>query len=350
MQEKIRIVEISAKSEYEIGIKLGEMFKDFLQKDIKKYEERLKNKKIKEAIKKIEKKLQKEYPQYLEEIYGRADGAKVDRLALLLMFCPEIYKAIGGCTTIITKSTDNRVLFAHNEDGRNKTLDMLAIVKINFNQEWVVGYIFANKLLGSAFAYNSHGMVFSNNYIYGVKNKIENVSRYFMVRDLMFSKNMDEVIQKVNKIEIASAFSLNVLDIKKKEVFNIEKEHDKTDITNITEKYARSNHLLVRTKDEKDIPETSIFRYRKANELLEKLDVNNIKIEELVQILQYSTKDYNKTIFKDRNYFSELKKSTTCATFAFDTLNNKVMIYDYISKERIAINYDSFKTERKELV
>lgn len=350
MKDKIKIVEISAKNEYEIGIKLGKIFKDFLQKDIKKYEERLKNKKIKEATRKIEKKLQKEYPQYLEEIYGRADGAKVDRLALLLMFCPEIYKAIGGCTTIITKSTDNRILFAHNEDGRNKTLDMLAIVKINFNQEWVVGYIFANKLLGSAFAYNSHRMVFSNNYIYGVKPKIENVSRYFMARDLMFSKNMDEVIQKVNKIEIASAFSLNVLDIKQKEVFNIEKEYDKTDITNITGKYARSNHLLVRPKDEKDIPETSIFRYRKANELLEKLDVNNIKIEELVQILQYSTKDYNKTIFKDRNYFSQLNKSTTCATFTFDIVDSKVMIYDYIGKERLAIDYNSFKIERKELV
>ncbi len=348
--KKLQIVEINAKNEYEIGYKLGEIFKEYLQEKIIIHEERLKKDKIKEAVLQLEKKLKKEYPQYLEEIYGRAEGAEVDKLALLLMFCPEIYKAIGGCTTIIAKQKEERVLFCHNEDGLNKTLDMIAIVKINFNNEWVVGYVFADKLLGSAFAYNSYGMIFSNNYIYGVNNNINNVSRYFMTRDLMFAKDMNEVIQKVNRVEIASAFSLNVLDIKTKEVFNIEKEHDKTDITKINNIYARSNHLLVRAKSENDIPETSIFRYNKANELIEKLDIKNLEIEQLVHILQYKTKDYNKTIYKDRNYFKELKKSTTCATFSFDTLNSNVIIYDYIGKEKIIMDYNSFDVKREKLL
>lgn len=347
---KIKIIEIDAENEYEIGYKLGELFKEYLNKNINIHKERLKNDNIKKAVLKIQEKLKKEYPQYLEEIYGRADGAQVDKLALLLMFCPEIYKAIGGCTTIISNLENERILFAHNEDGVNKTLDMLAIVKVNFKGQWVIGYIFADKLLGSAFAYNSNGMVFSNNYIYGVNSNINNVSRYFMTRDLMFAKDIDDVIEKVNRIEIASAFSLNVLDINNKKAINIEKEHNRTDITEIDKIYVRSNHLLVNPKEEQDIPQTSIFRYKKAKELTEKLEIEKIEMENLVDILQYYTEDYNKCIYKDKQFFKDIKKkSKTCATFTFDTLDNRVIIYEYIGMEKIEINYETFEIKREDL-
>lgn len=265
------------------------------------------------------------------------------------MMNPEIYEGIDGCTTVIVKPSSNRVLFAHNEDYI-ADMDKIALVKVNMKDKWIVGYAAATRLLGHAFAYNSDGLVFSNNYIYGANINLDNPSRYFMIRDIIASKNIQEVVRKSENINIASALSLNILDIKTNEALNMEKDNDDTNITQIDTKYARANHLLTKEISEKNIPKSSIFRYFKSKELLDKLEIKNACMEDLVKILQYHTSEFDKCIYKDRAFFLDIKdKGKTCATFTFDSLGNKIQIYEYIGKELIDIEFDSFKIKRSKL-
>ena len=81
-------------NDYDMGYKVGNIFKEYLQNEIKKYDEKMLNKNIYSIVKKLELKLKEESFSCLEEIYGRADGAEVSRDSLLLMFFPEIYKIV----------------------------------------------------------------------------------------------------------------------------------------------------------------------------------------------------------------------------------------------------------------
>ena len=90
-------------TDYDMGYQIGKIFKKYLQNAIKKYDEKILNKNVYSKVKELEIKLKNESFNCLQEIYGRADGAEVSRESLLLMFFPEIYKRIDGCTTLILK-------------------------------------------------------------------------------------------------------------------------------------------------------------------------------------------------------------------------------------------------------
>lgn len=61
-------------------------------------------------VKQIEQKLNNnpEFSQYLQEVWGRADGAGVDRDMYMLMMCCELVGYTSGCTTIIHRNNHNK--------------------------------------------------------------------------------------------------------------------------------------------------------------------------------------------------------------------------------------------------
>lgn len=323
----IKNFEVSG-TEYDMGYAVGKEFKDYLQKSIEKYEEKLKIKNVYENVKRMEEKLKKQFSKCLEEIYGRADGANVSRDATLLMFFPEIFRKIDGCTTVILKKENGNFLFSHNEDDKNYNINNVALVKYKYSDYWIVGYTMAEKLTGSSFAFNSYGLVFSSNYIFDTKINLNNVSRYIMVRDVMNSKSIEETIEKLKNSKVASAFSLNILDTKKNIAINVEKDIDEIYVTNIEDRYARANHF---TSKEYILPEdrkSTKFRDEKANELIKLVDRKSASIDDLLNILNYETDDYNESIFKDPKKYPD--KSITCANFSCDNDLKKICIKDYL--------------------
>ena len=315
-------------TEYEMGYSVGNEFKEYLKESINKYEEKLKIKNVYNKVKNLEEKLKKQFPKCLEEIYGRADGANISRDATLLMFFPEIFRKIDGCTTVILKKENGNFLFSHNEDDKNYTTDNVALVKYKYSNYWIVGYTMAEKLTGSSFAFNSYGLVLSSNYIFDTKINLNNVSRYIMVRDVMNSKSIEEAIEKLKNSKVASAFSLNILDINQNVAINVEKDIDEIYVTNIEDRYARANHF---TSKEYILPEdrkSTKFRDEKSNELIKLVDSKNAKIEDLINILNYETDDYNESIFKDSNKYND--KSITVANFSCDNDLKSICIKDYL--------------------
>lgn len=323
----MKIIEVTG-TDYEMGYEIGKYFKNYLNSEIEKYDNAIKDESIYKKVKQLEEILKQQYPKCLDEIYGRADGSCLSRNSILLMFFPEIFKHIDGCTTLIMKNKNDKYLFSHNEDDKNFTSDNTALVKYIYKDYWIIGYTMAEKLMGSSFAFNSYGMIFSSNYIYDTIINLDNISRYIMVRTIMDSKNIKDVIDKFNKAKVASAFSLNILDLKSNEAINVEKDIEEFYVTKINDKYARSNHFLAKKDNLPDIPKSSNFRYNKSNELLNMLKKETVKLDDLKSILNYESNDYYESIFKSPKKYSD--KGVTVANFSYDADLNKIIIKDYL--------------------
>ncbi len=335
----IKMLEISGNA-YEIGKQLGIYFKDFLNKEIIPYYEAYKKDGIAQKITKLQVNLQKEFPEGLEEINGRADGAQIDRNVFFLMFCPEIFDLACGCTTVMMKDKNGNVLFSHNEDDSNFSEENVALVRYNYKDHWIVGYTMATKLIGCFFGYNSYGLAFSSNSISCFEKKTDNLSRYITERKILNAKTIEEAIEIARSLVVASPFSINVLDIEKKEAINIEKDYEDIYLTELDDRYARSNHFL-KKKGEIKISTNSLFRYQKSQEQIDKLNKENVKLEDLINILAYHTDDFYQTIEIDCQP-NNPANGRTVANFAVDTINKKVIIKDRIGGHRIVMNYYEF--------
>jgi len=320
-------------TDYEKGFEIGKRFKEYLNKVIGKYDEQ--KQKAFDKIKSLELKLKEILPDCLDEIYGRADGAGVSRDSMLLLFFPEIFKKIDNCTTVIVKKPD-RVLFAHNEDEPFSDTSNTALIKYNYEDRFVVSYTRADRLAGSAFSFNSYGLFISTNFIFGENLNLDNLSRYIVSRELINSKSIDEVLDKLNRYEVASAFSINVLDLNSLEVINVEKDVKEYYKTQITERYARSNHFHTKVGDTATYPESTRFRFVKTNELVKKVDVGSATLKDVLDILGYEGDTYDTSVHL--NYDKYPTESTTIATFCTDTTKNEIYVFDYMGKTILTLD------------
>lgn len=323
---------------YELGLRQGEIFTKAINEEISKYEELLKEERIANITDGIIEKIKKDFPNSLDELYGKADGAKVDRRALVLMHSPEVYSKFDGCTTAIYKKAD-RVLFSHNEDDQGYNHENTALIKFDYGDHWLVSYSAYHKLTGSCFGYNSYGLVFSCNYLFHEKANLDFLSRYIVTRDIVESKSLEECLEKLNKHRTASPFSYNVLDLNTLKVANIEHDLDKDYITYIDDKYARSNHFL--NKENPKMSESSKNRNLFAKERISKLDCN-CELKDLIEVLAYEDEDYYKCILMDPLKYQGIDNSVTVANMAFDSKTKEVIITDYLDHSIWKHNYGEF--------
>nr|KAI8754424.1 acyl-coenzyme A:6-aminopenicillanic-acid-acyltransferase 40 kDa form-like [Biomphalaria glabrata] len=173
------------------------------------------------------------FPQYIQEIKGMADGAKMpfDRLFKLNISkevrhlsknFPFAYKERSGCTDIYLNTPTVKIL-AHNEDCDFKidTYAYMVSVRIVDDQsgtelENFTSFCYPGELPGTAIAFNRHGLVFTGNALYA-EHVIETATpRQFINRSLMKARSIDEVIELIKNpgFGVAIGFSLNVVDIK----------------------------------------------------------------------------------------------------------------------------------------
>lgn len=323
-------------TDYEMGVQIGQKFKDYLQKRIVSFDKMIAG--YSAVIASFQEKLEAKFPRLLQEIYGRADGAQISRLSYLLMLFPELYRNIEGCTTLVLKKADGNVLFAHNDDNEWFDLTNTVLIKYNYGDNYIISYTMAERLSGSAFSFTGNGMVFSSNYIFGNNADLGNLSRYVVVRDIINCTNIDDAILKLQATDVASPFSLNMLDLKTKRAVNVEKDVHDIYVTEIEDRYARSNHFHKKQGDNSTATADTLFRYKKANELIDTLNHSTAKISDLVDILRYSTDVYNESIYKQ--YGAYIGVWQTDATLAVDTADNHFTVYDYIGKSILTIGRD----------
>lgn len=330
-------------SDYEIGLQAGLIFKAPINNEIDKYSKMLEDEETSIIVDKIIYKIQNELPRCLLEIYGRADGANVDRKTLVLFYSPEVYTKLDSCTTAIYKKQD-RVLFSHNEDDYDCDHENRKLFKLVYNDFYLFGMGDYHKLNGSNFGYNSYGLVFSCNYLFHEKVKLDNLSRYIVSRDIIEAKNIKDFLDRIKKHKPASPFSFNVMDINTLEALNIENDLDDMYITKINGKYARSNHFL--NKENSKMSLNSKYRNEFANEKILKLN-DDANLEDLKSVLAYENEEYVKSIFMDPLKYKDLNNSVTIANFSFDSKERVVKLFDALDHSYIEFPYGHFEDTLK---
>lgn len=320
---------------YTRSFKLGKIYKEDIQRNCKNISHLLNDTKINDILNIVKSKLEKLYPEYVQEVYGKADGAEVDRYSYLLYICYEIYTERERCTDVIIKLNNNKIIGGHNEDGPY-SLNNTGLIKYITNYGYFCEYYCNDALPGSTFSWNSHGLIFTCNYIY-IKNKNQyGIPTWFILRNLIECKSIEEVLEKLNIEDAASGCNVNIIDTNTKRAYSIEWRLNNLDILEITDKFAHSNHLT-RKEVGLSIAENdsnSKFRLEKSKELLNKIKINNK--EDILKILQFHTEDFKSSI---RNMIIEDDNSITAATFIYNT-DRELIIHSYLDNQIYAIDYD----------
>ena len=325
------------KSPYDNGKLSGEYFEEKVKIDMDNIKNLLLNSNIKDKIIKQFNALKNEYPRYYDEVIGKADGLKIDRLLYFAVLCPEITNInFEHCTTIMCKKENGKFIISHNEDDDYLEGNFcLSKVKID-NDNWFVTNDMYNMPFGNGISWNSYGIVKTINYCHNDIIDINNYPRYFAQRHISEAKSIDDLINRCKEMKVASGFHVNAIDINNNIAVSIEVYSDGVDVEYVNNYYIHSNHFI--HKEHLNNPKTdnesnSIFRLNKCNELLNEKTMNEIQ-----EILSYRSKE-NK--FENSILQTKDDPYMTLFNFSFDTENiNKIYFKNYINNETMELNYD----------
>lgn len=218
---------------YDIGFDIGRTFGKLIQEYVKAYgplnETYAKLYATEEGRKIYEETLQcvkEQFPQYVREIQGTADGANVPFHKLFLMHLDDILPNVidqttgnalpVGCSTIVCNQPGQQIL-GHNEDALAETLNYWYLVSAHvvedgYKEEKFTSLSYAGFLPGYTMGYNHHGLVFTINTLSAATLRSGKTPRYFITRSLLGAENYAEA-QQILRNEgygAAEGFSVNM--------------------------------------------------------------------------------------------------------------------------------------------
>ncbi len=331
--ENLKIKNINGDG-YELGLKFSKLFNSNFKNKFNYYKNLLNDKKIKNNFEKVKKKLEYKYPNYLQETYGRADGFNITRDEYLLSICFELYSLRESCTDIIIKIDNKHIISGHNED-LEENLEELMFVKYNNKNGYFCELSTYNCPQGTTFGWNDKGIIYSVNSIELKNNNEIGIPVWFILRDIVNCSNIEEIINKIDVNDCASAFSLNIIDSNNNNAYSIEKVLNKLDVISIDNKYIHTNHIIHPNIDNRLCvsSKSSLIRINTGINQLNHINLKNTNIEDVRKILRYSK---NSKEFIYRNIGED--EYPTVATFLFDSMNKEIQIYSYYDKKYIKIN------------
>ncbi|EFA00578.1 beta-alanyl-dopamine/carcinine hydrolase [Tribolium castaneum] len=206
---------------YEVGFDVGRNFasiiQSFLEQSTSLHEDFLPAYDTPEGRKAYEDTLncvKANFPQYIDELQGTADGAKVPFHELFLLHMDNIIlnarqedglKQPYGCSTICVNRGGQEIL-GHTEDALKETLNHFYFVSAhiisdkpqgrwNVTEEKFTSLCYAGHLPGYTMSYNHHGLVFSINTLSAKNLRPGKTPRHFLTRALLAAENFVQAQQ-----------------------------------------------------------------------------------------------------------------------------------------------------------
>lgn len=268
----------------------------------------------------------KRYPEYCREIYDRAEGAGADGELYFAAMLDSVNEC-ESCTDLILRRGDGVVLYGHNEDGKY-TPDNCALARYSGLQVGFTEFSAAESIPGYTFLWNDAGLITSVNYIHLDRIRYNEPSVHFLLRDVAEATCIEDIRGRLLGKSSASAFSLNVYDIKTRRAYSVEQLYDQTDILEITDRYAHSNHLRrLGTGYAREGSDTKP-RLETALRLLSSLDASGATIADIRNMLEYiDPEDRLRSIYSD----PKTDASPTGATMLVDTESGEILVIDRFS-------------------
>lgn len=340
MQEKFKFIEVSGKP-YERGYQTGTVFRAVLRKNLAKYQEQLGDSNLYKQMKIIEGKVAHVFPDYHQEVCGRADGAGVERDLYFLLMCPELINEGVGCTTVVYRKPDGTYLLSHNEDDVDEPGNA-CLTKCHTSKGWFVTYDYFNMPFGNAFSWNSSGIVKTINYCFPHQENLTGIPRYFLQRHISEATSLEDFVQRCQISGRASGYHAIALDVRQNKAISVEVTANDFSIEEIDNYYLHTNHYLHPKICQGRVwvspGSTSTFRLEKASSLLQGKLKNNtqpLSLAELKKILEYRGNDYEDSILAIQG-----EPNFTCANISLDTARKEEIYLEfYTTKEKMWITY-----------
>ncbi|XP_015438251.1 PREDICTED: uncharacterized protein LOC107193354 [Dufourea novaeangliae] len=173
--------------------------------------------------------VEKQFPGYLREIQGTADGANVPFYKLFLMHLDDIMVNAAensgvqptndlpvGCSTVMCNQPGQEIL-GHNEDALSETLNHWYLVSAHVlepgcKEEKFTSLSYAGFLPGYTMGYNCHGLVYTINTLSAASLRSGKTPRYFLSRALLTADNYAQAQQILRNdgFGAAEGFSVNM--------------------------------------------------------------------------------------------------------------------------------------------
>ena len=327
-----------------MGRQIGSLYKEILQRKAARYEKKWMSPPMHDKILSIENKMEKTFPDALEELKGKAAGAGISLETVVLMNSPELIRKEDGCTTVMMKNAQGEAFLSHNEDERGFFNNNTMLVRFIYGDHWIVSYINAEQLIGSCFGFNSYGLVFSSNYLFPNHTDSNEISRYIYERYLTSTKSVADARERLQRMKVASPFSFNVVDTNTNEIYNFEKDIDRVYETEITDRYGRANHFLLKEGEIKSSP-SSQFRSGKARESVLAVSKNGLKKEDLRGILDYREEDILRSIMLT----GSRRHTLTVANMSYSNSDRSLVVRDYLGHREYSFILNGAEITRPEI-
>ncbi|XP_018566504.1 uncharacterized protein LOC108907346 [Anoplophora glabripennis] len=204
---------------YEVGFDVGRTFSSLIQNFLNSYKclndeyipayESAEGRKVYEDTLSC---LRANYPQYVEEMEGTADGANVPFYKIFLLHLDNVIlqplkkenkKLPYGCSSICI-SENGQEIMGHTEDALSETLNHFYFVsahivsdkpqgKWKVKEEKFTSLCYAGHLPGYTMSYNHHGLLFSINTLTAQQLRPGKTPRHIITRAMLSAENLYQV-------------------------------------------------------------------------------------------------------------------------------------------------------------
>ena len=218
--------------------------------------------------------IEKHFPQYLQEIKCIAEGANQKLRSIQLMNLMHLYDD-ENCSTLIFKTPD-RILIGHNEDLHKVLVDNSYYLTIKLaTGDKIFTHAYPGCVPGFSHGCNSHGIVITCNYVPDPVKAI-GIPRTILGRWMLESKNIQDAVDRAIRFTPRTGgVSYNIASLKEHRVINLEVTGNDHALTEIQNRYYRTNHYISEKLSFIDIPSDEIsttrIRYERGSELLSHL-------------------------------------------------------------------------------
>eukprot|EP01059_Diplonema_ambulator_P009291 TRINITY_DN19129_c0_g1_i1.p1 TRINITY_DN19129_c0_g1~~TRINITY_DN19129_c0_g1_i1.p1 ORF type:complete len:391 (+),score=104.16 TRINITY_DN19129_c0_g1_i1:32-1174(+) len=177
---------------------------------------------------------QREYPEYVEELKGIAEGSQMPFESVFMMNLIQEFELYAPqnasrattdqCSDYIVRNGDH-VFVVHNEDSGGSDLEHTFIANVSFTTTKWVALVYMGDLPTGAFGYNSGNVAFTLNKVPPSEGYMGGFGRGFVSRELLTATTYDKAFEIVTGRPMIAGHNYQLMDIKSKRTVDIETYH-----------------------------------------------------------------------------------------------------------------------------
>jgi hypothetical protein len=223
------------------------------------------------------------FPRYVRELEGIADGAEISFSTLFLWNCRgdlqfpahvdprTVAAATHGCTTVFLPAEGNEpAIIGHNEDGADEFHGRCLWISVMPEKGLAFeSFVYPGMLAGNAFGVNAAGVVqtINNLRVFDLK---PGIPRHFIARAVFDCGNLTAALAQLQRNDRASGFHHGLGQVGEHALLAVEAPAGGCDVQQIQQPFAHTNHLISQALSGTNqlITESSAYRQTWADTLI----------------------------------------------------------------------------------